>query len=164
MEKVLRAFSVGIIFFATIIAFIVGSRIDQNTVSLLSGAFIGVLVAAPCAAIVTLISLRRRETIGVGTYERTLRHGYQMPPNPPQYWVMPQQFQPATSGAYAPQPIAAGTSAPGWPGATDSTQYLPKPRRFYMIGANGEPTAVQDEDGDATDVYAYDPADTGAVF
>ncbi len=78
MNRVFRVFSVSFILFMVIIAFIVGSRIDQNTVSILSGAFIGVLVAAPCAAIVTLVAVRRREATSLSPYERTYRHGYQM--------------------------------------------------------------------------------------
>ena len=161
MDKVVRAFSVGIILFATIIAFIVGSRIDQNTVSLLSGAMVGILIAAPCAILVTFIAVRRRENNNISIYERSLRHGYQMPPNPPQYWVMPPQFQAPTQTAPA---IPGGMSLAGWPGSNEEMQYLPRPRRrFYVIGENGEPKPIENEAAtDAT--YPFDPDEAGAAF
>ncbi len=162
MDRVLRALSVGIILFAVVIALIVGSRIDQNTVSLLSGAFIGVLIASPCTVVVTLITMRRRETTSSSTYDRTLHHSYQMPPNPPQYWILPQPFQSATHMGYQAPSIAAATSAAGWPGSSSDSQYLPKSRRFYMIGTNGEPKAVEDETADEAD--SYNAEATGAVF
>ena len=161
MEKVIRALSVGIILFATIIAFIVGSRIDQNTISLLSGAMVGILIAAPCAVLVTFIAVRRRESNNISIYERSMRHGYQMPPNPPQYWVMPPQFQAPTQTAPA---IPGGMSMSGWPGSQEEMQYLPRPRRrFYVIGENGEPKPVDSEA--ATDAaYPFDPDEAGAAF
>ena len=161
MDKVLRAFSVGVILFATIIAFIVGSRIDQSTVSLLSGAVIGILVAAPCAVLVTFIAVRRRETNNMSMYERPMRHGYQMPPNPPQYWILPPQFQAPTQTAQA---LAAGMSMSAWPGNPENMQYLPRPRRrFYVIGENGEPKPLENEV--ATDAaYSFDPDEAGAAF
>ena len=161
MDKVLRAFSVGIVLFAAIIAIIVGQRIDQNTVSLLSGAMIGVLVAAPCAGLVAFIAARRRENNNQSGYERSIRHGYQsgyqLPPNPPQYWVLPQQFQ-------TPQAVAAGMNAAGWPGSQEQMQYLPRPRRrFFVIGENGEPKPLENEAvNDAS--YPFDPDEAGAAF
>ncbi|MCC7208341.1 MAG: hypothetical protein IT323_13620 [Anaerolineae bacterium] len=59
MDKVLRVTSVAIIIFAAVIAFVVGSRIDPRTVSLLSGTVIGILVAAPCATIITWVLTHR---------------------------------------------------------------------------------------------------------
>src|ERR1700694_5058208 len=115
MDKVIRATSVAIVVFATIVAFIVGSRIDQNTISLLSGTLIGILVAAPCAAIVTCVMIRRRESNSVSSYERSTRQSVPLPQNPPQYWVLPQQFQAMGNPAYAQNAIAAGMAAPNWP-------------------------------------------------
>ncbi|HEY3341110.1 MAG TPA: hypothetical protein VGK81_03790 [Anaerolineae bacterium] len=159
MDKVLRAFSVGIILFATVIAFIVGSRIDQNTVSLLSGAMVGIVIAAPCAVLVTFIAVRRRENNNISVYERSIRHGYQMPPSPPQYWVMPPQFQASAQTAPA---IPGGLSMSAWPGSPEQLPALPR-RRFYVIGENGEPTPVDNEA--ATDAaYPFDPDETGAAF
>jgi hypothetical protein len=159
MDKVLRAFSVGILLFATIIAFIVGSRIDQNTVSLLSGAMLGILIAVPCAILVTFIAVRRRESNNISVYERSMRHGYQMPPSPPQYWVMPPQFQ--TPAQTAPA-IPGGLSMTAWPGSPEEMQSLAR-RRFYVIGENGVPKPVESEG--ATDAaYPFDPDETGAAF
>src|ERR1700674_1613419 len=101
MDRVIRATSVAIVVFATIVAFIIGSRIDQNTISLLSGTLIGILVTAPCAAIITFVLVRRRESNTLSGYDRSVRQSVPLPQNPPQYWVLPQQFQPGRNPAYA---------------------------------------------------------------
>jgi hypothetical protein len=160
MNKVMSALSVGIILFAGVMAYIVGSRIDQVTVSVLSGAMVGIVVAVPCAALVTFILVRRRESTNISVYERS-RHGYQMPPNPPQYWVIPPQFQTPPQTAPA---IPGGMSMSAWANAPEEMQYLPRPRRrFYVIGENGEPKPVEGDS--ATDAqYPYDSDEAGAAF
>jgi hypothetical protein len=170
MDRVIRATSVAIVVFATIVAFIVGSRIDQNTISLLSGTLIGILVTAPCVAIITFVAVRRRESNSVSSYDRSMRQSVPMPQSPPQYWVLPQQFQgmgnPAGNPAYAHNAIAAGIAAPNWPMAQEDMQYLPRPRRrFYVIGENGEPKLLEDGSaGNANDPYAIDSDEPGAAF
>jgi hypothetical protein len=169
MDRVLRATCVAIVIFATVIAFIVGSRIDQNTISLLSGTMIGILIAAPSAAIITFVMVRRRESSSLSSYDRGIRHSTPLPQNPPQYWVLPQQYAGANAPAYI-QGSATHTGAPGWPGAPDEMSYLPRPRRrFYVIGENGEarmlenPAAAPDA---VTAPYELDgdDADAGGVF
>jgi hypothetical protein len=166
MEKVIRATSVAIVIFVTVIAFAVGSRIDQNTISVLSGAVIGILVATPCAAIITFLLVHRKDQNGVSVYERQIRHSAPLPQNPPQYWVLPQQFAPMINPAYGNQALGAGT--PGWQMQQNGVQALPRPRRrFYVIGESGEQKVVDEgafSRDDVEDPYAYGGEDTGAAF
>lgn len=144
MDKVFRAFAVSIVIFAVIIALVVGTRIDQNTVSVLSGALIGIITAAPFAAILTFALLRRRgdssSTPVATSYERGLRSNVPYPQNPPQYWVLPQQFTPAQ------QQQTMLASPAKWPTANDAYAMRPR-RRFYVIGdaGRGEPRLVDEE-------------------
>jgi hypothetical protein len=168
MDRLLRALSIAIVIFATIVAFVVGSRIDQNTISLLSGTMIGILIATPGAAIITFVLLRRRENNAASGYDRSLRHSAPLPQNPPQYWVLPQTMQPMRAGAYPVNAIPAGITAMGWPMAPgmggEEMNYLPRPRRkFYVIGENGEPKALDDPATD-DDPYAIDSDGPGAAF
>ena len=166
MEKVIRAISVAIVIFVTIVAFAVGTRIDQNTISVLSGAVIGILVAAPCAAVITFLLLRRKDGDRAPVYERQLRNTVPLPQNPPQYWVLPQQFQGMANPAY--NMPALGTGNMGWQMQTNNTVALPRPRRrFYVIGESGEPKPV-DEGAFSRDEYdgvdAYGVEEPGAAF
>ena len=158
----MKVFAFAILLFAAVVAYMIGTRIDQETISLLSGTAIGVLVTTPCAALITFILMRRRETNHQTTYERNMRSNVSMPQNPPQYWVMPQM--PTLSNAAAMQgALNAGTSMGGWPGAQNA-QYLPRPqRRFYVIGENGQPKVVDGDPG-VNDDYEMETGESGAAF
>lgn len=121
MNRLLNAVAVAIVIFVTVIAFVVGSRIDQNTVSLLLGTAIGALVTAPCAVICTVVVMRGRESHGRGQ-----DYGYPAPP--PAFYTMP------------PQQPWPGAAPQGWPQVGYGMQdYLPPPRRrFYVVGEDGE--------------------------
>jgi hypothetical protein len=168
MDKVLRATSVAIIIFATVIAFVVGSRIDQNTISLLSGTVIGILIAAPCATIITFVLVRRRESNNsLSSYDRGIRHSTPLPQNPPQYWVLPQQFAAMNAPAYMQAAGASNTGAPMWQVSPDQAAYAPRPRRrFYVIGENGEPRLLESPAApdSVTSQYELDGDDAGGVF
>lgn len=160
MDKILRALSAAIVIFATVIAFVVGSRIDQNTISLLSGAVIGILVATPCAIIITIVTVRRRENNGLSSYDRNVRHNTPLPQNPPQYWVLPQQFAAMAAPAYmqAMGAAQAGAEEMGFP---------PRPgRRFYVIGENGEARMLESSSArDAVaNAYELEAEGPGSVF
>jgi hypothetical protein len=161
MDRVLRATSVAIIIFATVTAFVIGSRIDQNTISLLSGTMIGILVAAPCAAIITFVLVRRRDANSLSSYDRNMRQSTPMPQSPPQYWVMPQQYAQLNGAAY----MQAG-GAQGWPMPQQDAPYLPRQRRFYVIGENGDPRMLEDRSAMAGsgDPYEADSESPGAAF
>lgn len=154
-----RVFAVAILVFAAIIAYMIGARIDQETISLLSGTLIGILVTTPCAALITFILVRRREQSHLSTYERSARTSVPLPQNPPQYWVMPAMANPSMMQAA----LAGGSSVNGWPGAQDS-RYLPRPqRRFYVIGENGE-TKTMEGDPSLNDDYEMETSESGAAF
>ncbi|HEY3289581.1 MAG TPA: hypothetical protein VGK87_05595 [Anaerolineae bacterium] len=163
MEKVFRAFTVSIVIFAVIIAVVVGTRIDQNTVSVLSGALIGIITAAPFAAILTFALLRRKgdntSTPVATSYERSLRSNVPYPQNPPQYWVMPQQFAPTQAQTMLASPAK-------WPSPDDAYSMRPR-RRFYVIGENGEPRMVDEEITEkeaVTEGYEQYGHEPGAAF
>ena len=168
MDKIIRAFAISIVIFATITGIVVSTRIDQNTVSVLSGAVIGIITAAPFAAILTFVLTRRRDNNNtvVTSYERQLRGSVPLPQNPPQYWVLPQQFAGAQNGAYGQQQQPALAGPTQW--SMNPETYTMRPRRrFYVIGENGEPRlmdeAAVDQD-DANDAYGMGGSETGAAF
>ena len=53
MERLVKTSAVALIIFATVLAFVIGSRMEQSTIVLLSGAAVGILLCAPSAAILT---------------------------------------------------------------------------------------------------------------
>jgi hypothetical protein len=79
-----KAAAAGIIFFAVVLAGFVGIKVDQSTIALLGGAFIGLVVAIPTTALIMIIGLKPRNT------EQGQVH---MPPQPPP--VFPQQQLPS---------------------------------------------------------------------
>jgi hypothetical protein len=143
MDKINKAAALSIVFFSIVLAGFVGARVDQTTIALLGGTFIGLLVAIPTTALIVLIVMRRREDI---VSERTPRYSAPMPPNPPQYWVASNQPHDVRGQVYQPpapqlrEPIAAPEFM------------LPAARRrFYMIGESGEVREIeapQSADGD----------------
>jgi len=64
MDTIGKTFGAGIVFFAIVVAGLVGSKADQTTIALLGGTFIGLLVAIPTTLLVVLIARRRNDTQG----------------------------------------------------------------------------------------------------
>lgn len=166
MDRLLKASALAVILCGVVFGFVAGSRIDQSTITLLSGTLVGVLVATPCVAAITWLAARRRDD-DWRARERYMRQSAPLPPEPPQYWVV--QGQPvATDGR------TARLSAPmGWPGqygdagsASTGSAFMPRPRRkFYVIGENGEPREVADASNAALSPGRYDDTeDTPPVF
>jgi hypothetical protein len=170
MDKIARALAISIVIFATIVGFVVTSRIDQNTISVLSGAVIGIITAAPFAAILTIVLTRKRDNTVVTSYERQMRSSVPLPQNPPQYWVLPQQFAGMNNGSYGqqPQPALAGPSQWQMNADASANAYMMRPRRrFYVIGENGEPKMVDEEISEqeaANEAYGMGGGETGAAF
>ena len=53
--------AVMVIIFAAVLAVLVGTRIDQGTIALLSGTVIGIISTIPCAAMITYILVRAHD-------------------------------------------------------------------------------------------------------
>ena len=140
MDKINKAAAAGVIFFSVILAGFVGIKVDQTTIALLGGAFIGLVVAIPTTALIIMIGMRRKDDAPA---ERPVRYQAPMPHSPPQYWVMPQQpyvvrepqqqyQQHYQHYQQLQQPIAA------------PEYLLPQSRRrFYMIGEGGEVKEIE---------------------
>ncbi len=160
MDRIVKASAFGVILCGVVFGFVVGSRIDQSTITLLSGTLVGVLVATPCVAVITWLAARRRDD-DWRARERYMRQSAPLPPEPPQYWVV--QGQPVAADGRA-----ARLSTPmGWPGQYgDAAGFMPRPRRkFYVIGENGEPREVTDASNPALSAGRYDdPEDSPPVF
>ncbi len=129
MQKIFKAFAVGIVAFSIILALIVGTRMDAFTMAMLGGAFIGLLIAVPTTLTATMLVTRQH-----APRERAPYYSSPLPPSPPQYWQMPGQQavlpQPTPmmqQPAYSPQLTNPNIA---WPAA-------PR-RRFYVIGEAGE--------------------------
>lgn len=135
MDKLIKSLAFGIVVCGIAFGFVAGSRIDQSTITLLSGTLVGIAVASPCVAIITWLAIRRKDDAQEREWrmrERTMRQGAPLPPEPPQYWVV-----------QAPPPAQNGRLIA--PYGYDQTAMVPRPRRrFYVIGENGEPREVAD--------------------
>lgn len=137
MDRLIKTLAVALIIFAVVLAFVVGNRMEQATITLLSGAAVGILLCAPAAAVITLATLRRKDLI---RDERGQRYTSPLPQEPPTYWSVPHN----------PYVIDARRLAPGMgylapQGYGDANYALPARRKFYVIGENGD---AQDADGD----------------
>jgi len=132
MGNLSKAVAISLVLFSVVLAAFVGSRMDQITIALLGGTFIGLMVAIPSALLVMVLMTRRREE---DRYDRP-RYTAHMPPSPPQYWTMPHPAD-ATGHFHAGQlPMQPGSPQP----AIGATEYVPPAvrRRFYLIGESGE--------------------------
>jgi hypothetical protein len=130
MERLVKAVALAVILFFVVLGFVIGSRMDQTTIALLGGTTIGLLIAAPCSAIVTYLVLRNRDERGYGQS----RHYNQPQQTPPQYWVVQQ-------APNMPQSQPHYNTLP-------TTQYaapfeLPPRRKFYLIGESGDTSEIQ---------------------
>ncbi|MEO6061449.1 MAG: hypothetical protein ABIQ99_05875 [Thermoflexales bacterium] len=136
MDKFIKTSALALIIFAVVLAFVVGTRMEQATIILLSGAAVGILLCAPCAAFITFAAMKRRE--GPVRDERMQRYTAPLPQEPPTFWSLP-------SGPYM---VDARRFAPGLPagngGYADMGYSMPARRKFYVIGESGE---VRDADG-----------------
>ncbi|HQV28151.1 MAG TPA: hypothetical protein PLG23_08685 [Thermoflexales bacterium] len=136
MDKFIKTSAIALIIFAVVLAFVVGTRMEQATIVLLSGAAVGILLCAPCAAFITFAAMKRRE--GAPRDERLQRYTAPLPQEPPTYWSLP-------SGPFM---VDARRFAPGLPagnaGYADAGYAMPARRKFYVIGESGE---VRDADG-----------------
>ena len=139
MDKLVKVLAVAVVLFFIVLGLTIGTRMDQNTIALLGGTTIGLLIAAPCAAIVTYLAVRNRDD---HSYERNPRYNSPMPQNPPQYWVVPQHMQMQPPQSLQQQLPAASPYANRQP---TSEYVLPAAkRRFYMIGETGDVQELDD--------------------
>jgi hypothetical protein len=136
MERIIRASAVSVVLFAIIFAVVLGTRIDQNTVSLLAGTTLGVAFTTPCVALIVWLALRRRDE--PRAYEMRPRAMPYLAPEPPQYWIMPAAQPPHD----ARLPANGGQPAGYLPYAEPPT--LTARRRFVVIGDGGDVTEVRD--------------------
>jgi hypothetical protein len=140
MDKLLKGSAVAIVAFAIVLAIFVGARVDQFTMSMLGGAFLGLLIAVPTTLMATLFVTRGRDS---RPQDRNWHYTSPLPPSPPQYWTLPNQGAPQTQAqAMNPQLTNpnlvwnmqnAAVAAP----ANDPLAHLTR-RRFVLIGEAGE--------------------------
>lgn len=120
-----RAFTVAVVLFSLGIAILIGVRMDQASVSIISGFIIGAAIGAPIVSIITWLVVRQRQADATVFSSRTSQPS--MPSTPPQvvYLPAPAPYQPMPSGTHRPAP---------W-----STEpfVMSKQRRFYLIGDDG---------------------------
>jgi hypothetical protein len=70
MRVVNASAAVAIVFFSVVLAGFIGARVDQITIALLGGTFIGLVVAVPATALVVWIVLRQRDPWSTGSQQR----------------------------------------------------------------------------------------------
>lgn len=138
MDKLLKATFAGIILCGIVFGFVVGSRIDQSTITLLSGTLVGIAVAAPCTACIVWLVMRRQVED-----ERVKSRAMQM--NRMEMTQPWQVQQPAM-----PDPalmMAMMMQQRGLPQGQQPQGFMPRQRQFYTIGSDGEPKQLTDGGG-----------------
>ncbi|NJM40123.1 MAG: hypothetical protein HC853_04840 [Anaerolineae bacterium] len=146
MEKFIRSVSFAIVVFFVVLGIVIGLRMDQTTIALLGGTAIGLLIATPCTAIITYLVIRNRDE-SPAQYSRQFNQP-PLPANSLQYWVVPQTI-PGTlhttpQSSFVGNPVLQQSLAPAFE--------LPPRRKFYLIGAAGEPTEIEPDATPDTDV------------
>lgn len=155
MDKLNKAAAASLVMFSVILAAFIGSRVDQVTIALLGGTFIGLLIAIPSALLVMMVVLRRRDDADRERYDRP-RYTH-MPPSPPQYWVMPTTTD-APYNMHVTQPLSSPQVRA--PAVTPEYALPATRRRFYLIGESGEMREIEApfESGGSDDSLLNDPA------
>ena len=147
MEKYTKISAYAVFIFVGLFAIVVGTRIDQQTISLLAGTVMGFLVASVTVGSFAYVLGRRRPDIR----EQSQQMRYiSAVPQPQQMYTMPpyiQQFQAHMGSANQYNAMLMQQSAP-----ITQTMQLPQPRRFYTIGTAGASEEMTDlyEQGDRT--------------
>ncbi len=137
MDRLNKAAAAGLVMFSAVLAAFIGSRVDQVTIALLGGAFIGLLIAIPSTLLVVIVVSRQRDDTGRERYDR-LRYTH-MPPSPPQYWVMPTPAD-ASYDVRTPSQPASQFRVPD---AAPEYMLPTARRRFYLIGESGEVQEIE---------------------
>lgn len=156
MDKIFKAFAVAIVLFALVLAVFVGARVDQFTMSMLGGAFVGLMIAVPTTMMATMLFTRTRDP---RISDRQWHHTSPLPPSPPQYWAMPQtpytqpQPQPQQMNRVPPQLTNQNLR---W-----DMPDLPR-RRFYVIGEAGQMEELTSPLEDDADFKVINPHTLGA--
>lgn len=154
MDKIFKAFAVAIVLFALVLAVFVGARVDQFTMSMLGGAFVGLMIAVPTTMMATMLFTRTRD---LRASDRQWHHTSPLPPSPPQYWALPQT--PYTQ----PQPQQPNQATPQL--ANQNLRWdmpaLPR-RRFYVIGETGQMEELSSPLEEDADFKVINPHTLGA--
>ena len=129
MERLFRVVAAAVVLFFVVLGLVIGSRMDQNTIALLGGTTIGLLIATPCAAIVTYLMMRHRDESSAPSATST-----------PTYYVVPQASAPTVPALSAQQPLLS--VAPPIYQPVPAPFVLPPRRKFYVIGGGGEANEV----------------------
>lgn len=138
MDRLNKAAAVSLVAFSIVLAAFIGSRMDQLTIALLGGTFIGLLISIPSVLLIVVLALRRRDGGESVRYERPrFTH---MPPSPPQDRATPTLTDaPYYGEMHSPPPMTqarASFAAPEY--------VLPTTRRrFYLIGESGEISEIE---------------------
>jgi hypothetical protein len=163
MEKIAKATSIAIVLFAAIIAVNVGTRIDQFTLTMLGGAFLGLLIAVPTTLTAMLLLTRAQNQPRY--FERGERdratHNVTLPPSPPQYWVMPTQ-PPVAAQAGQPPLLANANTAVHWNLTPENLGIAPR-RKFYVIGESGTMEEIHGPDDQDSGFRVINPHTLGAA-
>ena len=146
MEIFIRSLAIAIVLFFVVLGMVIGSRMDQTTIALLGGTVVGLLIATPCAVIVTYLAVRNRNELSAPCTRQFTQPV--LPANPPQYWVVPQtMLAPAHISPQSSTGVASALQQPVAPAFE-----LPPRRKFYLIGATGVPSEIEPDDATDADV------------
>ncbi len=137
MQAIGKVLTFLMLMFVISMAVAIASRLDQLTVSLLSGVMVGMLMATPVTALVTYLTVRQRQSEGVVAPYAQIRPAPVTLPvsQPPQIVMLPAPanyqlpMQMMRQPQYQSQPVEPFS--------------MPPQRRFYMIGEDGTASEIQ---------------------
>ncbi len=112
MEKLVKAVAIAVVLFFVVLALTIGTRMDQNMIALLGGTTIGLLIAAPCTAIVTYLAFRGRNESTNPTWWPVQQHTQSTAPPPPSEAHVINNFYTTNSVIVN---IPKGTPEAAWP-------------------------------------------------
>lgn len=137
MQAIGKVLTFLMLMFVISMAVAIASRLDQLTVSLLSGVMVGMLMATPVTALVTYLTMRQRQSENTPAPYTQIRPAPVAPPvsQPPQIVMLPAPahyqlpMQMMRQPQYQSQPVEPFS--------------MPPQRRFYMIGVDGSASEIQ---------------------
>lgn len=139
MDRVIKASAAGIILCGIVFGFVVASRIDQSTITLLVGALVGIAVGGPCVG--AMVWLVMRSKVEDERVKHRALQMHRMDSSQPWQVQLPSQMPPDYASALAAM-MAMQQRMPSLPQQPQA--FLPRPRQFYTIGDNGEPKQLTD--------------------
>lgn len=163
MNSFAKATTVSILLFSVALASVIGMRMEQQTMAILTGTAVGFFIAGACVVVVALVLIRKHEAKQRDNNERFVSP---MPPSPPnnaymqmhynyapQPRMMPQQMPPVMAMPYPMlMPMQMGQNQYAQMQTAQAQLFAPQ-RKFFMIGSEGNQQEIVPAQGEVIDMF-----------